>query len=243
MKSINCLKQIDDFIFHARIMPAATVLFPFLVCFFLNGWSSEMTAETVFILVLAVFSGQIIRVLGKQYETRFISRMGGLASTIILRFSDSTIDAESKKHYHKIIFEKLGIPLPNSPEDEASKANSADQSYMLAMNELRIYANNHRKKVPRVYQELKKYNYWRNLRGCKWIALPLYVISIIVELMRLDGECILLAIKHPNAHHLSMLFFLSWGILFLTMVTDQTVRLNAFDYAKALLESAEIYES
>ena len=104
-----------------------------------------------------------------------------MPTTIILRFSDDTIDDITKVKYHKWLNEKIpDLQLPESEEEENLDSQS-DSKYESVTKYLRIYANSHREQFPRVYQELKKYNYWRNLYGCKWYALSIYAILTIRE--------------------------------------------------------------
>lgn len=43
---------------------------------------------------------------GKTYEEKFYKALGGMPTTIILRFSDDTIDDITKVKYHKWLNEK-----------------------------------------------------------------------------------------------------------------------------------------
>jgi len=45
-----------------------------------------------------------------------------------------------------------------------------------------ILRNSNRNKEQRVYQELKEYNFWRNLYGTKGIALVVYLLIIVREI-------------------------------------------------------------
>ena len=57
------------------------------------------------------------------------------------------------------------------------------QDYVVTIsNILRNYANSNRNKEQRVYQELKEYNFWRNLYGTKGIALVVYLLIIVREI-------------------------------------------------------------
>ncbi len=57
------------------------------------------------------------------------------------------------------------------------------QDYAVTIsNILRNYANCNRNKEQRVYQELKEYNFWRNLYGTKGIALVVYLLIIVREI-------------------------------------------------------------
>ena len=59
--------------------------------------------------------------------------------------------------------------------------------YSSSMTYLRKYANSNRDVEPRVYQELKEYNYWRNLYGCKWISIIIYLLIAIREIIIIDS--------------------------------------------------------
>ncbi len=101
----------------------------------------------------------IARGLGKSYEEKMYKELGGMSTTIIFRLADNIIDDISKLKYHQWISSKLGdISLPMSLAEEA-KDLQADEKYINAMRFLRTYANSNRDKLPRVYQDLKKYNF------------------------------------------------------------------------------------
>ena len=63
-----------------------------------------------------------------------------------------------------ITFNLIELQLPAS-EEEKNLDSQSDSKYESAAKHPCIYANSHREQFPRVYQELKKYNYWRNLYG------------------------------------------------------------------------------
>ena len=127
-------------------------------------------------LVFFTMTSKIARNLGKSYEKKMYQQLGGMPSTIALRFSDDTFDEITKKRYHKKLNLFEGIALPLNVSDETT---DTDQQYISASNILRNYANSNRDKEQRVYQELKEYNFWRNLYGTKSIALVAYLLIII----------------------------------------------------------------
>lgn len=230
----------DDFVITARIKPALTAGFPFLLMVFYNGIVKSKWMEAgiglALSLVVISFIAYIVRELGKTYEEKFYKDLGGIPTTIILRFDDDTIDNITKVKYHKWLNKKIpDLQLPVSKEEEDLDSQS-DSKYESATKHLRTYANSHREQYPRVYQELKKYNYWRNLYGCKWYALSLYVILAIREILLVDQFSIRDVFLKPIPKYTLLIVLIVWGILFCSIVTKMTVKRNAFDYAKTLLE-------
>ena len=90
----------DDFVIAARIKPAITAGIPLLLMVFFNGvvkckWM-EAGIGLALSLVVISFAAYIVRELGKTYEEKFYKALGGMPTTIILRFSDDTIDDITK---------------------------------------------------------------------------------------------------------------------------------------------------
>jgi len=91
MESVK--KYFDDFVFAARVMPAMTAGLPLLIIAVYNGivansWSEESTSFALAIIFIA-FSSYIAREWGKNYEGKMFEELGGMPTTIILRFSDN----------------------------------------------------------------------------------------------------------------------------------------------------------
>lgn len=234
----------DDFVIAARIKPVITAGIPLLLMVFFNGvvkckWM-EAGIGLALSLVVISFAAYIVRELGKTYEEKFHKALGGMPTTIILRFSDDTIDDITKVKYHKWLNEKIpDLQLPESEEEENLDSKS-DSKYESVTKHLRIYANSHREQFPRVYQELKKYNYWRNLYGCKWYALSIYAILAIREILMVDKFGIADIFRNPVPKYTMLLVLVVWSILFCSIVSQKTVKRNAFDYAKTLLETVDV---
>lgn len=233
-------EMFDDFVISARIKPAVTAGFPLLVLIFYEGAVKSKWVEAGIglglSLVLISFAAYIIRELGRTSEEKFYKDWGEMPTTIILRFDDDTIDNITKVRYHKWLNKKFSdLEMPVSREEEKADPES-NIKYKSAIGCLRTYANSHREEFPRVYQELKKYNYWRNLYGCKWYALFIYAILLVREILMI-GQFDIVDIYLGSIKKYIMLIMLSvWSVLFCAIVSKKTVKRNAFDYAKTLLE-------
>ena len=241
MESVK--KYFDDFVFAARVMPAATAGLPLLIIAVYNGvvansWSETSTSFTLAIILIA-FSAYIAREWGKNYEGKMFEELGGMPTTIILRFSDNKIDSVSKLKYHQWFNNNLAdVSLPVSLAEETADSTS-DEKYISAMTFLRTNANSNRERFPRVYQELKKYNFWRNLYGCKILAIASYVFLLLRELVVINSFSLKEMIIAPFPKYVVLIGLLIWICLFCSIVTKKTVKRNAFDYARTLLEIIE----
>ena len=241
MESVK--KYFDDFVFAARVMPAMTAGLPLLIIAVYNGivansWSGTSTSFALAIILIA-FSAYIAREWGKNYEGKMFEELGGIPTTIILRFSDNKIDGVSKVKYHQWFNNNLAdVSLPMSLTEETVDSTS-DEKYISAMTFLRTYANSNRDRFPRVYQELKKYNFWRNLYGCKILATVSYAILLIREFVVIDSFSLKKMLIAPFPEYVVLVGLLIWICLFCSIVTKKTVKRNAFDYAKTLLEIIE----
>lgn len=241
MESIK--KYFDDFVLAARVMPAMTAGLPLLIIAVYSGiaansWSGTSTSFALAIILIA-FSAYIAREWGKNYERKMFEELGGMPTTIILRFSDNKIDSVSKMKYHQWFNNNLSdVSLPMSLTEETLDSTS-DEKYISAMTFLRTYANSNRGRFPRVYQELKKYNFWRNLYGCKILATVSYAILLLREFVVIDSFSLKKMLIAPFPKYGVLVGLLIWICLFCSIVTKKTVKRNAFDYAKTLLEIIE----
>ena len=230
----------DDFTFHARVMPIIVLLMPIIVLGITKGivqdsWLDGAILSAVSFAFLSITS-KIARNLGKDYEKKMYKQLGGIPSTIVQRFSDDTFDSVTKQRYHKKLnqFEGLLLPIDQSQETVAD-----DAQYTSAANILRNYANANRDKEPRVYQELKEYNFWRNLYGAKKIALFAYLIFAIREAVIIEAASLKELFLHPYPEYVPIII-LGLGIVCIMLFANQkTVQQKSFDYAKTLIEVCE----
>lgn len=240
MKSEFC-KILDNFTITARLMPVITAISPFLILGLSRGLIAneikEASIEFVLAIVLAMYGALIAREKGKDFEQKMYKELGALPITIIMRFSDDRINVISKKQYHEWLNRKgFGSQLPLSLEEER-KDSLSDEKYVNAMKNLRVHADNHRDENPRVYQELKKYNYWRNLYGCKKGAMVIYTVAIVVEIFQLILSFYFDLFHQPLSYLVEIMILVAWAILFCVTATQNTVKRSAFDYAITLLET------
>ncbi len=229
----------DDFTFHARVMPVLVLVTPFVIIALLEGivkndWQEYSIGLFICVLIL-VFTSKIARNLGKAYEEKMYKELGGMPTTIVQRFSDNTFDEITKKRYHTKMNSFEGLSLPIDASEECSKD---DMQYCSATNILRTYANQNRQSEPRVYQELKEYNFWRNLYGSRVIALIIYVIFLIREII-ISPRSFLMIFVEPITDYLSIIVLATSILIVLLCVNQNIVKRKAFDYARTLIEVCE----
>lgn len=238
MKSME--RFFDDFTLQARVMPAITITIPLIIYSLYKGIANnnilEIPIYSTISLVITVLLSKLAREKGKNYEERMYRVLGGKPTTIIMRYTDKTIDNVTKTRYHKILGEKIGSNFPLSRDEENAKS---DELYSSGMTYLRNYANANRSTEERVYQELKEYNYWRNLYGCKLISIVIYMIIAIREIVIIQDLSIKELIYNPYPKYAMLLIMVISIIIMLITVNKQIVKRKAFDYAKALAESCE----
>lgn len=234
-------KFFDDFTFNARVMPVLVILLPIIALGIYKGIINSNFLEislyiTVSIIFLA-FTSRIARELGKRYEKIMYQELGGMPTTIILRFSDNIIDVITKRRYH----EKLNNTVDNIylPVTEKDEDTNSDEQYKSAINWLRNYANTHRETEIRVYQELKEYNFWRNLYGSRIIAMGLYFLIGIREFITIDKFNVKELLLKPYPIYIAFIIMILSIILMIFCVNKKIVKAKAFDYAKALIEVCE----
>lgn len=236
----NIKEFFDDFTFHARVMPILVLMVPLLIMGLIEGivqnnWFENTVLSFICIVVLSITS-KTARNLGKEYEKKMYTQLGGMPTTIVQRFSDNTFDEITKQRYHKKINQIEGLCLP---ENKMMETPLDDQQYISAANILRNYANSNRDKEFRVYQELKDYNFWRNLYGTKKIALLVYFAILVREVITKDIESVKEVILNPYPEYISFIV-MAISILFIMLfVNHKTVSQKGFDYAKALIEVCE----
>ena len=128
------------------------------------------------------------------------------------------------------------MDLPIMVDDENEKS---DIFYESAMNYLRKYANAHRDSEQRVYQDLKEYNFWRNLYGCKWIAIIMYAIIAVRELCLIDNFNVRDMFLNMYPTYVMFVFMMICIMLMCIVVNKNIVKQRAFEYAKSLAEVCE----
>lgn len=225
----------DDFTFHARIMPVIVASIPLFAFALYKGivisGIKEGISYTIFIIAFIAFAARVCREFGKKYENKMYSQLGAMPTTIILRYSDCRIDNLTKTRYHEKLNQHISnIVLPLCPEKDA------DMQYITAINWLRKYANTNRDKELRVYQELKEYNFWRNLYGIKNVCILVYGLVAFREIIYIKNFSIKELLLEPYPVYIAFILMLISLFVFVILVNKNTVKEKAFDYARTLLE-------
>lgn len=234
-------KSFDDFTFTTRVMPVMVVSIPIILLGIFKGIVNESiltsTVYTLVIIAFFAFAARVARELGKRYQTKMYYKLKEMPTTIVLRYSDNQIDRVTKTRYHKKLNKVVeGVQLPLEPKDETE---DSDKHYESAMNWLRNYANTNRDKEHRVYEELKEYNFWRNLYGIKYIAISMYALIGLREYCINDSFIWQEIIAKPYPQYVAFATMIISILLFFVSVKKSTVDKKAFDYAKTLAEVCE----
>lgn len=229
----------DDFNLHTRVVPTLIIALPVYIYLILKNIIEVNFIDTIFVnsgffLLLIIVFYKLTRNLGKKYEEQMYKKLKAKPTTVILRYSNNIIDEVTKNRYHKKLNEKVkDLKLPVKKEKETKED---DMKYESAINWLRKYANSNRDKEPRVYQELKDYNFWRNLYGGKVIIILTCLICIIIEFINLMNYGITHIITNPCPIIVPMIVMIIILVLSCVIVNKKSVEDKAFDYAKTLLE-------
>lgn len=229
-------KFYDDFNMQARIIPALIVAVPIFIYLIINNiinidYVKILNNSMIFIIIIALYY-RVIRNLGKKYEDKMYKELGGKPTTIVLRYSDNRIDKLTKTRYHKklnLVIDDIKLPTKKENEKEDD-----DQMYESASNWLRNYANTNREKEQRVYQELKDYNFWRNLYGGKVIIIISCVVCIIIEVIKL------IILKNIDLKNMFPIAIMTTILIVTCLVINKKIVLEkAFDYAITLMGVCE----
>jgi hypothetical protein len=180
MKSgINLL---DTYTIRARLVPAILAAMPALALIAaIVPWKelsfSHALGSLGLVAVLWLFSDRARRK-GKEIEPLLFTKMGGMPSTAMLRHSDRTFDADTKKRLHGFLAAKLKEPAP-SAEQEAEDPKKADAYYERAGTWLREHTRD-TKKFNVLFDENMTYGARRNQLGLKGYALGLNIAVVIL---------------------------------------------------------------
>lgn len=234
-------QHFDDFTLRTRVMPAIVVWIPIIILVINKGFVVDdvlkmLSTYGIITVVMLTVMSKITRQMGKIVEKKMYNKLGGMPTTILLRFSDNTIDSVSKAKYHNLLNKRYNLNLPLVKEEENIES---DEQYKAAINSLRNYSNSHREDMPRVYIELVEYNFLRNLYGIKYIALIIYFVIAIREIFILDEIDLKQMFINPYPEYVSLLIMIASMILVSIFINKKSVVSSAFVYAKTLIETLE----
>lgn len=231
----------DDFALNARVMPVVVDFIPVLLIAVVRGFAAGDWGESTVVFILALASlallSRLARNQGKKFEDKMFAELGAKPSVILLRFSDGTFNNVIKRRYHKQLNRVYGLYLPVNP---ANEADESDAQYEAAAKALKVRANSMRDKEFRVYQELKEYHFLRNLYGTKWVCVTAYLFLALREVFFVIPEfSIVEAIRNPYPDYIALLAYLFFAVVMCALVTKESVKKRAFDYARTLIETCE----
>jgi hypothetical protein len=232
----------DAYIMRARLAPAILAGAPaFALAIALVSWGSfgltHVIATVALTALFAAFS-DVARRRGRAIEPAIIEKMGGLASTTMLRHSDPSIDVASKRKIHAFIAAKLGEPAP-TPEEEAADPAAADIYYARGGTWLRENTRDV-KKFGLLFNENVNYGFHRNLLG---LRTPGFLLNAAIVLLCLS----VLGSRYPidfsntfNQKLLVVIFIAIAHAAYLAIfVTESGVFEAAKLYARQLLLATE----
>lgn len=224
----------DDFEIKARILPTIALASPIILFAIMKGMISANTLDVaiygIISIVVITLLSKVIRNYGKKFEMKMYNKLGAMPTTIVLRYSDHRINELSKTRYHKKIND--AIPGLNLPINSDGESRESDREYIDAMMYLRNYANANRDTEHMVYHALKEYNYWRNIYGGKYLAVMVYCITILIDI-------VIAFLQGGSIDFVSNSVLVMSGIIICLSIRSITVQKRAFDYAVALAEVCE----
>jgi hypothetical protein len=232
----------DTYSRRARLFPAlvaggSLVMAAFVLAPLQNMGLPQLGAG-LFSGVLVYALADIARRHGKRLEEKLYKEWGGKPSTMMLRHSDTRLDATTKARYLKFLSGKIGTPAP-SATDEAADLVKCDASYEHCGNWLRENTRD-TKKFKLLFDENVAYGYRRNLLGLKW---PGFAIDLVVLIACAAVFWRWLPLDPENALSVKVgvvgAFAFLHALFMLFLVTKETVREAALTYARQLLLCCE----
>jgi hypothetical protein len=162
-------KVTDPYERKARLYPALLALSPLLVMVALL-YGAEASALKGAVTIAVSCGGLYLmtnwcRECGKRLEDRLHRRWGGKPSTQLLRHSDSTIEAPTKKRYHAFLAGKTNEAFPDA-QQERDNPGQADGIYQSGVRWLLNHTRpDDNKKFELLFKENISYGFRRNALG------------------------------------------------------------------------------
>lgn len=233
----------DTYERKARVTPGLLVTLPVLIPL-IGIYGMDNPFLTAIITLIggsgAIFAlASIARGRGKKLEEILVNEWGGMPTTIALRHRDTFLDRVSKKEYHQLIKEKLGIELPTAEEEEAAP-DQADETYIGATSLIR---GRTRTNNSLLLKENIAYGFHRNMVAMKDVGILTCIIGIIYgmsigNILQLSPPYLIL----NNLNSLGLVSGLSLTVSF-TMLSSwifyfnkESVKRIGFVYAERLFE-------
>ncbi len=229
---------LDPYSLQARVLPAYLSLMPLilmLVTVFPEGLKLPIGGSAAFIsMPLSFLLGQFGADLGKHLESKLWNLWDGPPTTRFLRHGNNEFNENTRLRIHEGL-RKLGIHVPTE-EEQKYDWKAADSHFESCTEEL-IRQTRDKTKFPLVFRGLIEYGFRRNLLGLKPIGVSLAIISLIVIIWSSYSTLSITNELHATSI-ISGLTTAGLLIVWLTWVTERTVKIAANRYARFLLEAA-----
>lgn len=231
----------DAYSLRARLQPALLCVLPFSVA--LLALSPDLLEPIrAGLLVVASMGGTLLlshlsRDMGKRLEGKLFEAWGGKPSIALLRHSDDTVDAHTKRRYTEYLQRSLGIPWPTE-EDEHRDGKGADAVYASAGAWL-IAQTRDTSRFRVLFEENISYGFRRNLLALKPLTTGASILALGVIGLAHQGFLPLEPRGNSWLLTLAMLVLL-YLLMTLTVVRREWVRAAAQSYAQRLIETADL---
>lgn len=222
--------------FRALFVPSFISILPLLITIIILFPSNISIGSSLVFLILLFFSVYLISFIardkGKEIEDKLFKKENVYPTTRLLRYSDNTINYNTKKRYHYTLKNKLPeLPFPKNKEEEKKNQSCFDKSYSSSSDFLRKNFRNE----ALTFQHNIEYGFFRNLAGLKFFGIITIILSMLIILLPsiILYNISLVKILCTSALYIFSLYF--WFYL----VTTSKVKSAAERYALSLLENLE----
>lgn len=229
---------LDTYNLQARALPVYLSLIPLvlmLVTIIPDGLKLPIGGSTAFIsMPVSFLLGQFGADFGKRLESNLWHLWDGPPTTRFLRHGNSEFNENTRFRIHENL-SKLGLHVPTK-EEQKYDWQAADSHYESCTEEL-IRQTRDKTKFPLVFKGLIEYGFRRNLLGLKPIGVSLAIISLVVIIWSAYTTWSITNELHATPI-ISGLITAGLLVVWLTWVTEGTVKIAANRYARFLLEAA-----
>ncbi|EXS27497.1 hypothetical protein J690_2574 [Acinetobacter sp. 742879] len=241
-------KLFDKYSFNARVKPALFIILPVVVTAYiliepLRTLLGSLVGIFVTCGVVNFFANQMSSV-GNELQIKLFKKWGGAPTTIILRYSDESLDKYTKQRYRS----KLNKLIPNfkkiTESYEMQHPNDADDYYNSASSFMREYTRNV-EKYSLIFSENIAYGFSRNLLAFKKTAITVVVISFLISItfIFLNISIGLGSInelkKIPSSYYVLLAIHIIFLLIWIFMINEKWVKIRGIAYAKRLYAACE----
>ncbi|HGH3605405.1 hypothetical protein [Acinetobacter baumannii] len=241
-------KLFDKYSFNARVKPALFIILPVVVTAYiliepLRTLLGSLVGIFVTCGVVNFFANQMSSA-GNELQIKLFQKWGGTPTTIILRYSDQTVDKYTKQRYRT----KLNKLIPNlkriTESYEKQHPDDADDYYNSASNFMREYTRNV-EKYSLIFSENIAYGFSRNLLAFKKTAITVIVMSFLISItfiflnISIGLGNINELKKVPSSYYVLLAIHIIFLLIWSFMINEKWVRIRGIAYAKRLYAACE----